>query len=1379
MRTTKIVRPAKLSLVSRDSFDASRKRLTARNFTYYGAQYAKDYDLTVVKPSSPISESGELYFQMEDERPPGSVHETKGFASGKNLYPSYFTKPFQYRYSDVDPRNEYSATGGLNWIGQNNYNVKSYIPFGMSGPESATLAFPFMFEHNGDLYLLAESRKIIGTVGRNTVCLFKRIGEEFAEVYDFRDVPVDTNDYTDGGGVVSTPITSLQIGSACGVSVNGNIYIAYRYYDRAEKCSWIIVYKSQGASFQEKTRVRIRGSVTEAEYADYRLRMAYGDGVFMIVSYGLQSYEAGQQEVQSDFRTLISYDFCDSFHGRTSIASGTIDSVELEKRVEFTESLFSVNVNPVDQDPDNLSTLYRGNTKFSLHYDKQISCFVLFKGANPDISLTVLTAIQSIAYNAFTRADHLIGLIAPVSKPFDWQVAARYRLNRQNIAIGDYINEGVNFDIDAYRDTEEGIYISDICAISNGLEHFLLITSHGQLKDWGNSLTKISFIDSRYMPRASLSSSIAFGQKVHKDYVFMLDPITTHASGFAHGGTNVILKQTDQLLKSAVRWQDPIGCFWKNQMAFSMRLTETALAVGITDGGFAELYGSIFNRYTCLAISGEHSNLTEEFGYEFSYPKRMQNPFGFNFTLFGAGTNYYDNPTEMYVFTDGPVGMSIDTSSDYPSIADRIRLNKIPKFKTRFQARFSEVPANCSILFFEYRISSFIPASSTTSDKYTILLGLYYLSDGSVKIGRTGAEQTVAVFEQDVTYDIMLMTETGLKSNDVKTYFAYKEATESKWTLVEFFQSALTTSALSYNFINYGMLDTTGVGVDASLVSIGDVHISSYGAGYKPQLQEYEFETFSPEPLYQATSTRYTRCRAATSYSKDLIIFDGIVRMHSFKDKGYRANRFALSNIRQRNSINNILSDSSDLVYNLQESEVSEERIILQIADLGAIDTLAMINCAGIDSVEFSSGVYDELTGLWSVKTTSQYDWPRNELQRLSVEDRTLLVEDELASHELFASYLHVEDSGSIIAQIKVVDNIDSFIFVEADSSIISPSRVIYSASKSATFSVGSVPATHTHIEILINKIPNADVFIGRVSVGKTIDLSDCITEASQKVYSFDKILTSNTGFSFSSNEAVTSVADILDISIPKMTVDEPYFNKVLSLVNSYTKNKEPITVIQESEDYKKIYHGNLFDLLLTPNGREYDLQFSINSINNVAAPQNYDARDWTIDFASSAMPIALESVNFNAYIDDITGLTISYQWDFGDGNSATGESVSNTYLESGEYIVTLTATDQFGRQDSISRTVFVTEIRISDYELSSTGGPTAFTITITAKDKLGATVDDDSTILYIEAPSLVVSKLRLSNGAVSFSHTSTVGSTIRVSFIDSLGRSWTKRITL
>ncbi|WP_299002193.1 ExeM/NucH family extracellular endonuclease [uncultured Shewanella sp.] len=62
--------------------------------------------------------------------------------------------------------------------------------------------------------------------------------------------------------------------------------------------------------------------------------------------------------------------------------------------------------------------------------------------------------------------------------------------------------------------------------------------------------------------------------------------------------------------------------------------------------------------------------------------------------------------------------------------------------------------------------------------------------------------------------------------------------------------------------------------------------------------------------------------------------------------------------------------------------------------------------------------------------------------------------------------------------------------------------------------------------------------------------------------------------------------------------------------------------------------------------------------------------------------------VNFVSTSSDVDGDIISYEWDFGDGNVASGANVSHEYNQNGEYTVTLTVTDDGGLMHSQTQMV-------------------------------------------------------------------------------------------
>jgi PKD repeat protein len=73
-------------------------------------------------------------------------------------------------------------------------------------------------------------------------------------------------------------------------------------------------------------------------------------------------------------------------------------------------------------------------------------------------------------------------------------------------------------------------------------------------------------------------------------------------------------------------------------------------------------------------------------------------------------------------------------------------------------------------------------------------------------------------------------------------------------------------------------------------------------------------------------------------------------------------------------------------------------------------------------------------------------------------------------------------------------------------------------------------------------------------------------------------------------------------------------------------------------------------------------------------------------DVTSGDIPLA---VNFDGSASyDTDGTIVNYDWDFGDGNTASGSTASNTYTGVGNYTVTLTVTDDSGATDSDTLTI-------------------------------------------------------------------------------------------
>jgi len=53
-------------------------------------------------------------------------------------------------------------------------------------------------------------------------------------------------------------------------------------------------------------------------------------------------------------------------------------------------------------------------------------------------------------------------------------------------------------------------------------------------------------------------------------------------------------------------------------------------------------------------------------------------------------------------------------------------------------------------------------------------------------------------------------------------------------------------------------------------------------------------------------------------------------------------------------------------------------------------------------------------------------------------------------------------------------------------------------------------------------------------------------------------------------------------------------------------------------------------------------------------------------------------------------GQIVGYDWDFGDGSTASGATVSHTYAQAGSYTATLTVTDSRGRTAKATQAVTI-----------------------------------------------------------------------------------------
>jgi hypothetical protein len=120
----------------------------------------------------------------------------------------------------------------------------------------------------------------------------------------------------------------------------------------------------------------------------------------------------------------------------------------------------------------------------------------------------------------------------------------------------------------------------------------------------------------------------------------------------------------------------------------------------------------------------------------------------------------------------------------------------------------------------------------------------------------------------------------------------------------------------------------------------------------------------------------------------------------------------------------------------------------------------------------------------------------------------------------------------------------------------------------------------------------------------------------------------------------------------------------------------------------------------------------------NLDADQVIRAQMYTQPIASFTYspeyPIVNENITFNASSSyDFNGFIEKYEWYFGNGINTTGEVVTYSYSKTGDYIVTLTVTDDYGHTCATNKTLRVVSSSAESISIGSATTPPNSTITI------------------------------------------------------------------
>ncbi len=170
-------------------------------------------------------------------------------------------------------------------------------------------------------------------------------------------------------------------------------------------------------------------------------------------------------------------------------------------------------------------------------------------------------------------------------------------------------------------------------------------------------------------------------------------------------------------------------------------------------------------------------------------------------------------------------------------------------------------------------------------------------------------------------------------------------------------------------------------------------------------------------------------------------------------------------------------------------------------------------------------------------------------------------------------------------------------------------------------------------------------------------------------------------------NDAITNIMNDVPEAVIDASVEEGYapLKVKFSAHNSHDDGEiktyywdfgdlnapDPATGVAVTHNYE--YPGSyLVKLTVTDNKGKLNYEKALINVTNPAPVASF--------YMNTDEPVEGNDVSFNATDSyDPNGTIVSYDWDFGDGNTGSGVEVTYSYSDLGYHIVTLTATDNYG----------------------------------------------------------------------------------------------------
>ena len=152
------------------------------------------------------------------------------------------------------------------------------------------------------------------------------------------------------------------------------------------------------------------------------------------------------------------------------------------------------------------------------------------------------------------------------------------------------------------------------------------------------------------------------------------------------------------------------------------------------------------------------------------------------------------------------------------------------------------------------------------------------------------------------------------------------------------------------------------------------------------------------------------------------------------------------------------------------------------------------------------------------------------------------------------------------------------------------------------------------------------------------------------------------------------------------------------------------------------------YNVKLTVTDNEGATDSTTKNITVTETPNQSPIASFTAKPTSGITPL---TVSFNASSSsDSDGSIVSYQWDFKDGNTGSGQTITHTFSSTGSYNVELTVTDNDGATGSATKNVTVIEAPNQPPTANFTATPISGVVPLQVSFNTSSSSDSDGNII-------------------------------------------------